>query len=142
MASSIRRVVTGKDANGKAVIMIDAPATSVHRRAEMGVANTLLWVTDSVPANLSTPEDPATRKIGIAPPQGGTIFRVVEFAPNKEITADYETRLKMMQAIGLAPEGPSRERPRDPECTARGPSTTRSSSPAKSICSWTTRKCT
>jgi mannose-6-phosphate isomerase-like protein (cupin superfamily) len=114
MASSIRRVVTGKDANGKAVIMIDAPATSVHRRAEMGVANTLLWVTDSVPANLSTPEDPATRKIGIAPPQGGTIFRVVEFAPNKEITADYETRLKMMQAIGLAPEGPSRERPRDP----------------------------
>ncbi len=114
MTSSIRRIVTGKDAAGKAITMIDAPATSVHRRAEMGVTNTLLWMTDSVPADLSIAEDAATRKIGIAPPPGGTIFRVVEFAPNKEITANYETRLKMMQAIGLAPEGPSRERPRDP----------------------------
>jgi naringenin degradation protein FdeH len=114
MAASIRRVVTGKDASGKAVAMIDATVTTAHQRAEMGVTNTLLWVTDSVPADLSAAEDAATRKIGIAPPPGGTIFRVVEFAPNKEITADYETRLKLMQAIGLAPEGPSRERPRDP----------------------------
>lgn len=114
MAKPIRRVITGKDANGKAVAIVDAPATSVHHRAEMGVTNTLLWVTDSVPADLSVAEDAATRKIGIAPPRGGTIFRVVEFAPEKEITADFETRLKMMQAIGLAPEGPSRERPRDP----------------------------
>lgn len=114
MAAAIRRVVTGKDANGKAVAVVDAPASSVHRRAEMGVTNTLLWVTDSVPADLASTEDAGTRKIGIAPPPGGTIFRVVEFAPQQEITADYETRLKMMQAIGLAPEGSSRERPRDP----------------------------
>lgn len=93
--------------------MIDAAATSVHRRAEMGVTNTLLWTTDSVPADLSSQEDAALRKIGIAPPAGGTIFRVVEFAPQPEITADYESRLKMMQAIGLAPEGPTREHPRD-----------------------------
>jgi mannose-6-phosphate isomerase-like protein (cupin superfamily) len=114
MPASIRRVVTCKNPSGKAVAMIDAPATSVHQRAEMGVTNTLLWVTDSVPADLSTAEDAATRKVGIAPPPGGTIFRIVEFATQKEITADYESRLKMMQAIGLAPEGPSRERPRDP----------------------------
>lgn len=114
MAASIRRVVTGKDASGRAIAMIDALATSVHRRAEMGVTNTLLWVTDSVPADLASMEDAGTRKIGIAPPLGGTIFRVVEFAPQQEITADFETRLKMMQAIGLAPEGPSRQHPRDP----------------------------
>jgi mannose-6-phosphate isomerase-like protein (cupin superfamily) len=52
--------------------------------------------------------------MGIPPPPSGTIFRVVEFAPESEITADYDTRLKMIQAIGLAPEGPSRERPSDP----------------------------
>jgi mannose-6-phosphate isomerase-like protein (cupin superfamily) len=114
MAASIRRVVTGKDASGKAIATIDAPATSVHRRAETGVTNTLVWVTDSVPADLSSADDAATRKIGVAPPPGGTIFRVVEFAPSAEITADYETRLKVMQSIGLAPEGPTPERPRDP----------------------------
>ena len=114
MPSSIRRVVTGKDATGKAVVMIDGPAPSVHRRAELGLTNTVLWVTDSVPAELSNSEDAALRKIGITPTAGGTIFRVIEFAPQSEITADYDTRLKMLQGIGLAPEGPSRERPRDP----------------------------
>ncbi len=53
MASPIRRVVTGKDATGKAVAMMDASATSVHRRVELGITNTLLWVTDSTPAGLS-----------------------------------------------------------------------------------------
>jgi len=114
LAIPIRRVVTGKDASGKAIALIDAPATSVHHRAELGLTNTLLWVTDSTPADLSSQVDSATRKIGIPPPPNGTIFRIVEFAPQVEITADYETRLKLIQSVGLAPEGPSRERPRDP----------------------------
>ena len=114
MSFPIRRVVTGKDATGKAVAMIDGLAPSAHRRPEGGIAITNLWVTDSIPADLSSSEDTSTHKVGIPPPPNGTIFRVVEFAPQKEITADYETRLKMIQGIGLAPEGPSRERPRDP----------------------------
>jgi quercetin dioxygenase-like cupin family protein len=32
----------------------------------------------------------------------------------KEVTADFETRLKAIQDVGLAPEGPSHEHPRDP----------------------------
>jgi mannose-6-phosphate isomerase-like protein (cupin superfamily) len=114
MVSPIRRVVTGKDATGKAIAIIDAVATSVHRREELGVTNTLLWVTDSNPADLSNREDAANQKIGIVPPPGGTIFRVIEFAPQKEVTADYETRLQIIRGLGLAPEAPSRERPRDP----------------------------
>lgn len=114
MAIPIRRVVTGKDASGKAIALIDAPAASVHHRAELGLTNTLLWTTDSTPADLSVQGDAADRKIGIPPPSNGTIFRVVEFAPQSEISADYDTRLKLIQSIGLAPEAPSRERPRDP----------------------------
>jgi hypothetical protein len=114
LPSPIRRVVTGKGTSGKAVAIIDGPATSVHHRAELGLTNTLLWVTDSVPADLSGQEDAGNRKVGIPPPSDGTIFRIIEFAPQKEVTADYDTRLKMIQSIGLAPEGPSRERPRDP----------------------------
>jgi mannose-6-phosphate isomerase-like protein (cupin superfamily) len=107
-------VVTGKDSTGKAIAILDGPAPSVHQRPEGGLAITNLWLTDSTPADLSSPEDTSTRKMGIPPPPSGTIFRVVEFAPESEITADYDTHLKMIQGIGLAPEGPSRERPRDP----------------------------
>jgi mannose-6-phosphate isomerase-like protein (cupin superfamily) len=113
LSSPIRRVITGKDATGKAIAIIDGPATSVHHRPEVGLAITNLWLTDSTPADLSNPEDTAARKVGIPPPPSGTIFRIVEFAPEKEITSDYDTRLKMIQAIGLAPEGPTRELPRD-----------------------------
>jgi len=114
VSSPIRRVVTAKDASGKAVVLIDGQATTVHKRQELGITNTLLWVTDSSPADLSNQEDAGTRKVGIMPPPGGTIFRVVEFAPQKEVAADYETKLQIIRGIGLAPEGPSRERPRDP----------------------------
>jgi mannose-6-phosphate isomerase-like protein (cupin superfamily) len=114
MSSPIRRVVTGKDATGKAIAMIDAVATTVLRREELGITNTLLWVTDSNPADLSNQEDAANKKIGVVAPPGGTIFRVVEFAPEREVKADYETRFRIFQGIGLAPEGDSRQKPRHP----------------------------
>jgi mannose-6-phosphate isomerase-like protein (cupin superfamily) len=114
MSSPIRRVVTGKDATGKAIAMIDAAATSVLRREELGITNTLLWVTDSTPADLSNQEDAANKKVGVVAPPGGTIFRVVEFGPEREVKADHETRLRIFQGIGLGPEGASRGKPRHP----------------------------
>jgi mannose-6-phosphate isomerase-like protein (cupin superfamily) len=114
VSSPIRRVVTGKDSTGKAIAMIDAVATSVLRREELGVTNTLLWVTDSTPADLSNQEDAANKKVGVVAPPGGTIFRVVEFAPESEVKADDQTRLRIMQGIGLAPEGNLRGKPRNP----------------------------
>jgi len=113
LSSPIRRVVTGKDATGKAIAMIDAVATTVLRREELGITNTLLWVTDSVPADLSNQEDMANKKVGVVAPPGGTIFRVVEFAPEREVKADYETRLRIFQGIGVAPEGDARGKPRN-----------------------------
>jgi mannose-6-phosphate isomerase-like protein (cupin superfamily) len=114
MSSPIRRVVTGKDATGKAIAIIDAVATTVVRREELGVTNTLLWVTDSTPAALSNQEDAANKKVGVVAPPGGTIFRVVEFAPEREVKADYETRVRILQGIGLKPEGDPRGKPRNP----------------------------
>jgi mannose-6-phosphate isomerase-like protein (cupin superfamily) len=113
MPSPIRRVVTGKDATGKAVIMIDGDAPNVRERKESGVANTLLWVTDSTPAVVTQNTDAAKRTIGVHPPPNGTVFRVVEFAPEKEVRTDYESRLRLMREMGLTPEGPAREHPRD-----------------------------
>lgn len=97
MPSATRRVVTGKDAAGKAVAMIDGVAANVRERKETGIAATLLWVTDSTPAGFSHDADAAARNIGVHPPANGTIFRVVEFAPAKDVHSDYKTRLRIMR---------------------------------------------
>jgi mannose-6-phosphate isomerase-like protein (cupin superfamily) len=114
MSSPIRRVVTGKDETGKAIVVIDAPATRIHARRELGVTSTLLWMTDAIPARLSEQGDAANREIGVVPPPNGTIFQIVEFRPQKDIQLEDQTRRQIFERMGLAPEGPSREHPRDP----------------------------
>jgi len=113
MATPTRRVVTGKDENGKAVVMIDGMA-SVHERKETGVAMSMVWVTDAMPAEVSFEADAAARKVGVPPPSNGTIFRVVEFAPDKDVAADAETRLNMLRQMGLSAEGSQKDHPRHP----------------------------
>jgi len=113
MTSQIRRVVTGKDATGKAIVIIDGPASNSVITKERGTTHTLLWVTDSTPADISGNQDAAERKIGVPPPPNGTIFRIVEFAPEQEVKSSYEDRLKVMREMGLVPEGPTRDLPRD-----------------------------
>ena len=77
-----RRVVTGHDADGKAIFLHDGVATNVQRPPRAGVVSTLFWVTDDTPATLSDNKDNAERTIGIPPPINGSIFRVVEYAPD------------------------------------------------------------
>jgi len=113
-AAQIRRVVTGKDPSGKAIVVIDGMAPNVRKRRNSGLTSTLLWVTDSTPARLSVNGDAADREIGIEPPPNGSVFRVVEYAPESEITVDLETRLRTMQERGLGPEGAASEQPRHP----------------------------
>jgi naringenin degradation protein FdeH len=80
MASDIRRIVTGLDADNKAVVLFDSRLPLAPRPT--GVASTVMWITDSSPPALSfSKDDPAARPIGISPPDNGTIFRVVEFLP-------------------------------------------------------------
>jgi mannose-6-phosphate isomerase-like protein (cupin superfamily) len=114
MSSPIRRVVTGKDGTGKAIVATDGVAGRVHVRKEFGVTTTVLWMTDSAPAKFREQGDAANTETGFVPPPSGTIFRVVEFGPVKDIQADTETRLQVFRKLGLAPEGISRENPRDP----------------------------
>ena len=95
MAMNIRRVVTGVNGEGKAVVVQDGPAPHTVSRPAISVESALLWVTDETPADLSRYEDPTDREIGVAPPPGGSILRVVEFLPQPgEI--DNDAFLKVM----------------------------------------------
>lgn len=75
----IRRVVTQLDANGKAVVMLDEHTKLVTPRPPNAAAN--MWVTDKSPPDFSSTDDRGKAKTGLAPPKSGTIFRVVDFAP-------------------------------------------------------------
>jgi mannose-6-phosphate isomerase-like protein (cupin superfamily) len=101
----VRRVVTGHDASGKAVAIIDGNAPNQKVRAAAGgITSTLLWATDESPANVSASHDRAVRESGVAPPANGTVFRIVDFPPTDESKIDNTAMLKEMGlAAGSAP---------------------------------------
>jgi mannose-6-phosphate isomerase-like protein (cupin superfamily) len=77
---STRRIVTGHDAQGKAVALFDAALPPIQR-AVGGNGMTLMWVTGEFPVDMTSPADRAQTKVGVPPPDNGTIFRIVDFAP-------------------------------------------------------------
>ena len=79
----IRRVVSGHDAANAAKAILDAPATNTKTPRD-GVASTLVWCTDAMPADIAIGEqveDMGGRILGTAPPENGSRFIVMEFAP-------------------------------------------------------------
>src|SRR6059036_1026288 len=100
MVQPTRRVVTGHDANGKAVILIDGAAPNAKLRKATGLSSTLLWVTDRSPADNSASADAAEREIGVAPPPRGSIFRVVDFPPAADFGA--VDNAAMLREMGMA----------------------------------------
>jgi mannose-6-phosphate isomerase-like protein (cupin superfamily) len=99
-ASDIRRVVTGLDANNKAVVLFDSrvPLNS----GEYGLNSTNLWVTNTYPLGFSFKDDTSGIPVGVSPLDNGTKFRVVEFPP---LNAAAETKMEpgsLMKAVGAA----------------------------------------
>src|SRR2546430_2601121 len=105
MVRPTRRVVTGHDANGKAVVLIDGAAPNAKLRKATGLTSTLLWVTDRSPADNSGSADAAEREIGVAPPPGGSIFRVVDFPPAADFGVVDNAAMLREMGIGAAAVG-------------------------------------
>jgi quercetin dioxygenase-like cupin family protein len=80
MGKAIRRVVTGHDRNGKAIVLTDGPAPNGRVRSS-GIVSTLAWATDETPADIAGTADRADRDSGVAPPPSGSILRIVDFPP-------------------------------------------------------------
>src|ERR1044071_6472997 len=80
MPTPVRRVVTGHDAQGKAIVLMDSNAPN-QRVRQTGLVSTMLWVTDETPADISGSADRAAREIGVPPPPNGSVLRVVDFPP-------------------------------------------------------------
>jgi len=82
MGATIRRVVTGHDSNGKAIVVEDRAAPVVRTDPKRpGYAMTQLWITDASPAFVGNDPDPTSRPITLSPPANGTVVRIIEFPP-------------------------------------------------------------
>jgi mannose-6-phosphate isomerase-like protein (cupin superfamily) len=82
MAIPVRRVITGHDENGKAIVIEDSAATNILERPERpGVALTDLWKTTMTPASWNEDGDPVSGPLVLRPPENGTVLRVLEFWP-------------------------------------------------------------
>jgi len=79
MTIKVRRVVTGHDGKGRAVVKIDEVSKNIVSNRP-GASASVIWTTDTFPADNSGDSDSSTRKVGTTLP-GGTVFRVIEFSP-------------------------------------------------------------
>ena len=82
MAREFRRVVTGHDENGKAVVVSDEIATQyLERPNRPGVRLTNFWIERGTPAEFDGPTETCTGDFVLHPPHHGSTFRCVEFLP-------------------------------------------------------------
>ncbi|WP_419911341.1 cupin domain-containing protein [Hoeflea sp.] len=82
MAQTFRRVVTGHEAQGKAIVVSDEDAThKLQRPSRPGVTLTNFWISDGTPAEYDGAEETCTGDFVLHPPKDGSVFRCVEFGP-------------------------------------------------------------
>jgi len=86
MTLVVRRIVTGHDANGKAVVASDERLTAVSRRIGANVTGCEIWSTDAMPVDNSAAADAAQRagfvkRYNYVGTGQGTVIRITEWAP-------------------------------------------------------------
>jgi quercetin dioxygenase-like cupin family protein len=79
MSWNVRRVVTGHNADGKAVVTTDEICRNV-RSGRPNHQSVVVWSTGDFPADNSTGEDGGLRTVGSVDPDG-TVFRIVRYEP-------------------------------------------------------------
>jgi quercetin dioxygenase-like cupin family protein len=79
MPFQLRRVVTGHDDNGRAVVLIDETATK-QVSARPGATASVVWTTEGFPVDNNGHGDDGRRQTGTTL-ANGTVFRVLELAP-------------------------------------------------------------
>jgi hypothetical protein len=77
----VRRVVTGEDAQGRAIFVEDAPSPAVKVvPARPGYRVTNVWRTGASPSGIHAPDSILDQQ-GVLPPTRGTVVRVIDYPP-------------------------------------------------------------
>jgi hypothetical protein len=100
MAPQFRRIVTGHDAEGKSVVVIDGPPSAFGA----------FWQTEGTPADNRTTADAAQAVRTLEPPPAGSIFRYASIPPEdpnvpaKEREAAIARMFAQMEAEDCRPD--------------------------------------
>ena len=86
MTLQVRRIVTGHDANGKAVVASDERLTAVSRQIGANITGCEIWSTDSMPVDNSLEAEAAQRagfvkRYNYVGTGQGVACRITEWAP-------------------------------------------------------------
>jgi mannose-6-phosphate isomerase-like protein (cupin superfamily) len=84
MQRKIRRVVTGHDAAGRSIFVMDGPSPHVFSRGTGSVVVTDLWETQRTPADNRGNDDSINRPFRLPPPKNGSVLRIIEYPPDKQ----------------------------------------------------------
>lgn len=111
----IHRVVTGHDADGKAIVASDGPLPTVAEIAAIpGTVFHEVWSTAGSPAPVDNGADPTVGPLMLPPPPQGTRMRFVDIPPDTaEFLAEGAARMKAAFAQ-IGDEKASTVRPHSP----------------------------
>ena len=108
MTKDVRRVVTGHDGAGKAIVLEDGlPPKVIRSSVQAGLAFFEVWNTTTMPQPIAAGfDEPTVRHSGTAPPKGGTVIRIVDLPPEGPDgpAFDKEQSAKLFAAVGLEGE--------------------------------------
>ena len=90
MPKPIRRVVTGHDAAGRSVFIMNGPAPHLYQRSPGSAVVTELWETRTMPADNGGNAEATDHAFRLAPPKNGTVFRIIEYPPDRQRLAALE----------------------------------------------------
>jgi mannose-6-phosphate isomerase-like protein (cupin superfamily) len=110
----IRRVITGHDARGRAVVLDDQPVEPVTLGVLPGFETFELWHTEGVP---TMPDDLGAAGVPrYFPGPGGTVCRVVTFPPEStsELAPGFDFAAGIEEAQAKVPDLLARLEPDDP----------------------------
>jgi quercetin dioxygenase-like cupin family protein len=79
MSLTIRRVITGHDKNGRAIVAIDESVKNVAQ-SRPGAQAAVIWTSEGFPVDNDGDADTSGRKVGTTL-DNGIVFRVVSFGP-------------------------------------------------------------
>ncbi len=106
MANQVRRVVTGHDERGKAIVISDGPAPFVHvNAANPEWYSTDVWRTRDTPARIvpATPE-PTLGPRRQMPDKRGTVLRINHFPPENEAVRQMDAQASRAAFAALGNE--------------------------------------
>lgn len=86
----IRRIVTGHDEQGRAVVTSDETIVPL-RRPDAGMVSSHIWLTDRAPADIETADDGKGKISGTVPPDQGTRFGILDIAPGNTQNSPHRT---------------------------------------------------